>query len=46
MVSRNAPILNALFIGTKITTRLKLPNYVELISQYDLQRGSIDHTAP
>jgi hypothetical protein len=26
--------------------RLRLPNYVELISKYDPQRGSIDHTAP
>jgi hypothetical protein len=24
--------------------RLRLPNYVELISKYDPQRGSIDHT--
>jgi hypothetical protein len=38
MVSRNAPILNSPFIS--------LPNYVELISMYDPQRGSIDHTAP
>jgi hypothetical protein len=26
--------------------RLRLPNYVELISKYDLQKGFIDHTAP
>jgi hypothetical protein len=26
--------------------RLKLPNYVELISKYDPQRGSIDHMTP
>jgi hypothetical protein len=25
---------------------LRLPNYVELISKYDPQRGSIDHTTP
>jgi hypothetical protein len=25
---------------------LRLPNYVELTSKYDPQRGSIDHTAP
>jgi hypothetical protein len=26
--------------------RLRLPNYVELMSKYDPQRGSIDHTVP
>jgi hypothetical protein len=26
--------------------RLRLPNYAELTSKYDLQRGSIDHMAP
>jgi hypothetical protein len=30
-----------------VTTRWpQAPNYVELISQYDSQRGSIDHIAP
>jgi hypothetical protein len=26
--------------------RLRLPNYVELFSKYDPQRGSIDHMTP
>jgi hypothetical protein len=49
MVSRNAPIHKSAIISTKITTlRLyaKLPNYVELTSKYDPERGYIDHTAP
>jgi hypothetical protein len=30
----------------RYSCRLRLPNYVELISKYDPQRGSIDHTVP
>jgi hypothetical protein len=26
--------------------RLRLPNYVELVSKYDPEMGSIDHTTP
>jgi hypothetical protein len=26
--------------------RLRLPNYIKLISKYDPQRGYIDHTTP
>jgi hypothetical protein len=48
-ISRNAHILDTQFISTYLLSyscRVKLPNYVELISKYDAQRGSIDHTAP
>jgi hypothetical protein len=49
MVSRNAPILDSPIISTEITTLRMLAKttlYVELISKYDPQRGSIDHTTP
>jgi hypothetical protein len=48
-VSRNALKLDSQIISTYLlycSCRLRLPNYVELISMYDPQRGSIDHTTP
>jgi hypothetical protein len=30
----------------RLGCRLRLSNYVQLISKYDPQRGSIDHTTP
>jgi hypothetical protein len=48
VISRNALKLDSQSISTYFlyySIRLRLPNCVELISKYDPQRGSINHTA-